>query len=120
MGPPEAVVLLTEGMEQTNAGTDELITSSSGTASIVYASVGCEILSATLRAFWDALLSLQFPTRAAGNIGMLSNLASVIHRNERLLCKQFWSGWEDFFQSGGEDGGMVDGEDEKLNNDKPI
>jgi len=76
-------------------------------ASVVYASIGREILSGTIRAFRDALLSLQSHSSAVENIGMLSDLASVIHCNSRILCEQFWSDWEAFCQLEGD--GMGDG-----------
>lgn len=77
----------------------------SDAASVVYASIGREILSGTIRAFRDNLLSLQSYSSAVENIGMLSDLASVIFRNSRILCEQFWSDWEAFCQLEGDDMG---------------
>lgn len=76
----------------------ELLTGLAGdAASVVYASIGREILSATIRSFRQALLSLQSPS-ASENIGMLADLASILYRNSAPLCEQFWSDWEEFCQ----------------------
>jgi len=82
----------------------------SDAASVVYASIGLEILSGTIRAFRDALLSLQSHSSAVENICMLSDLASVIHRNSRIFCEQFWSDWDAFCQQEGNSMGNGDGE----------
>lgn len=70
-------------------------------ASVVCASIGREILTGTIRAFRDMLLSPNSHSSAAENIGMLSDLASVIYRNSSIMCEQFWSSWEMFCQRGG-------------------
>ena len=71
--------------------------------SVICASIGREILTSTIRVFRDSLLSLQLRSSAVENIGMLSDLASVVYRNSSLLCRQFWSSWEIFCQRGGGD-----------------
>jgi hypothetical protein len=57
----------------------------------VYASIGREILEASIAAF-DGILS-QKQESACENIGMLSNLAAVIFRNSPVLCNPFWAEW---------------------------
>ena len=79
-------------------------------ASIVYASIAREILTATIRSFREALLSLTSRTSAVENIGMLADLASVIYRNSKILCESFWLDWEEFCQQGSSD-------DDAMNDD---
>ena len=64
-------------------------------SSVVYSSIGREILSATIRVFKKSLLSLQ-SSSAVDNIGMLVDLAAIIYRHSTPLCDQFWSDWNEF------------------------
>lgn len=64
-------------------------------SSVVYSSIGREILSATIRVFKKSLLSLQ-SSSAVDNIGMLVDLAAIIYRHSAPLCDQFWSDWNEF------------------------
>ena len=66
-------------------------------ASVLYASIGREILSATVRAFRDVLLSLKSDA-SVENISMLTDIASAIFNKSEILCGQFWREWEDFCQ----------------------
>ncbi|KAL7468395.1 hypothetical protein ACHAXS_008626 [Conticribra weissflogii] len=66
-------------------------------ASVVYASIGREILSSTIRAFREELLSLQ-RNSASENIGTLVDLCCVLHRHSSPICDQFWADWESFCQ----------------------
>lgn len=87
---------LTNGDEQ-----EEGIEGFSGdAASIVYQSIGNEILSGTIRGFREELLSLKSPS-AVNNICMLTNLASVLYCNSSILCDQFWYDWESFCNGDG-------------------
>lgn len=82
-------------------------------ASIVYQSIGNEILSGTIRGFREELLSLKSPS-AVDNICMLTNLASVLYCNSSILCDQFWCDWESFCNGDG----MADADADA--NDDPI
>jgi len=95
------VLSLTDGQEQGNDHDEEIFEGFSGdAASIVYQSIGNEILAGTIRSFREALLSLQCSS-AVDNICMLTNLASVLYRNSSILCDQFWCDWENFCQEDG-------------------
>ncbi|KAL3822464.1 hypothetical protein ACHAXA_006892, partial [Cyclostephanos tholiformis] len=99
-------------LEENGEKSDDWVVSDA--ASVVHASIGREILSGTIRVFRDELLSLQSHSSAVDNIGMLSDLASMIYRNSRILCEQFWSDWDVFCQQesdgvGNENGGIIDG-----------
>jgi len=98
----------------TNEEAQDGITNTDDASSIVYASIGREILSATIRAFRTALLSLQ-SSNAAENIGMLSDLACVIYKNSNILCEGFWSDWEEFCQ-----GRMSNDDGEEGEKDEPL
>lgn len=92
----DRLLTLTDNRDDINA--DEGWVVATDATSVVYASIGREILSATIRSFRTVLLSLQSHASAIENIGMLSDLASMIHCNSRVLCEQFWSDWEAFCQ----------------------
>ena len=95
------VFALMDGEEQANNADEEFFEGFSGdAASIVYQSIGNEILEGTIRSFREALLSLQ-SSSAIDNICMLTNLASVLYRNSSILCDQFWCDWENFCQGDG-------------------
>lgn len=64
-------------------------------ASLTYASIGHEILSALTLAFQDEILSVHQPT-ACRNIAMVCDLAATIYRNSPTLCEPFWVDWEAF------------------------
>lgn len=66
-------------------------------ASVVYASIGREILSSTIKAFRKELLSLQWNS-ASENIGTLVDLCCVLYRHSAPLCDQFWADWDSFCQ----------------------
>jgi len=104
----DRLLTLTDNRDDIDA--DEGWVGATDATSVVYASIGREILSATIRAFRTVLLSLQSHTSAIENIGMLSDLASMIHSNSRVLCEQFWSDWEAFCQREDSDD-MVNGGD---------
>lgn len=88
-------------------------------ASVICASIGREILTGTIRAFRDMLLSLHSHSSAVDNIGMLSDLASVIYQNSSIMCEQFWASWEMFCQrDGSEDMDNVD--DEEITGAEPM
>jgi len=91
-------------------------------ASIVYASIAREILTATIRSFREALLSLTSRTSAVENIGMLADLASVIYRNSKILCESFWLDWEEFCQQGSSDDDAMndDSNKEELKGGEPL
>ena len=100
------VLALMDGEQQAHDGDEENMGELSGdAASIVYQSIGNEILAGTIRSFREALLSLQSPS-AVDNICMLTDLASVLYRNSPILCDQFWCEWESFCQGDG----MADGD----------
>jgi hypothetical protein len=63
---------------------------------LIYASIGRELLSAVSVAFEGTLLSLSHDG-ACQNIGMLCNLAILVHRNSPVLCRRFWSDWEEIY-----------------------
>ena len=69
-----------------------------GAASLAYASIGREVLSAAICAFKDTILSVDH-TSSAENIGILCNLASVTFRNSPLLCRRFWDDWDVYTSS---------------------
>ncbi|KAL9184106.1 hypothetical protein ACHAXT_002192 [Thalassiosira profunda] len=94
----EQPLALTDGKMDEDDKDEGIVASDA--ASVVYASIGREILSATVRAFREALLSLQTRTSAVDNVGMLADLAAAIYRNQKMLCESFWSDWEDFCQRG--------------------
>jgi len=95
------VLALMDGEQQGNDVDEESLEGFTGdAASIVYQSIGNEILAGTIRSFREALLSLQSPS-AVDNICMLTNLASVLYRNSSILCDQFWCDWENFCQGDG-------------------
>ena len=78
-------------------------------ASVLYASIGREILSATVRAFRDVLLSLKSDA-SVENVSMLTDIASTIFNKSEILCDQFWREWENFCQ----------GNDSMGNDDEPM
>ena len=95
------VLAIMDGNHQGNDAEEKMLEGFAGdAASIVYQSIGNEILAGTIRSFRGALLSLQSPS-AVDNICMLTNLASVLYRNSSILCDQFWCDWESFCQGDG-------------------
>lgn len=96
----EVLALMNGDQQGTDADEESLEGFAVDASSIVYQSIGNEILAGTIRSFREALLSLQSPS-AVDNICMLTNLASVLHRNSSILCDQFWSDWENFCQGDG-------------------
>lgn len=81
----------------TNGETGDLnqSTESAGeeSSSVVYASIGREILVATLSAFRSSL-SRSLSSSKVDNLGMFCHLASNIHHNSDDLCQKFWVDWE--------------------------
>ena len=63
--------------------------------SVVYTSIGREILTGTLSAFQSSLLYV-YATSKEDNIGMSSNLAVKIYRNTPVLCDTFWDDWNKY------------------------
>ena len=61
--------------------------------SLLYASIGHEVLIALVTAFQDTILSADSPS-ACENLSMVCDLASLIYRNSPMLCEPFWSDWE--------------------------
>ena len=64
-------------------------------SSLAYASIGRELLTASIYAFRDVI----FPTHKMAlpeNLGRLSSLVAVIFRNSPILCSRFWSDWEGY------------------------
>ena len=61
--------------------------------SLLYASIGHEVLVALVTAFQDTILSADSPS-ACENLSMVCDLASLIYRNSPMLCEPFWSDWE--------------------------
>lgn len=100
-GEIESTVALSTGMPYDENEADA--------ASVLYASIGREILSATVRAFRDVLLSLKSDA-SVENISMLTDIASTIFNKSEILCGQFWREWEDFCQ----------GDDSMGNDDEPM
>jgi hypothetical protein len=68
-------------------------------SSVVYSSIGREILSSTIRVFKQSFLSLQ-SSSAVENIGMLVDLAAIIYRHSTPLCDQFWLEWNEWIVTG--------------------
>ncbi|KAL7485925.1 hypothetical protein ACHAW6_011512 [Cyclotella cf. meneghiniana] len=92
---------------------DSVLVLAADASSVVYSSIGREILSATIRVFRQSLLSLQ-SSSAVENIGMLVDLAAIIYRHSTPLCDQFWSDWEDLNSSLLEDGPSPPSSDESM------
>lgn len=82
-------------------------------SSVVYSSIGREILSATIRVFKTSLLSLQ-SSSAVDNIGMLVDLAAIIYRHSTPLCDQFWSDWNEFSTAMTDEGATPSSSDESM------
>ena len=76
--------------EDSNQNTEETEEESS---TVIYASIGREILVATLSAFRTSLSRSLSPPKV-DNLGMFCHLAAKIHRNSNVLCQRFWSDWE--------------------------
>jgi hypothetical protein len=60
---------------------------------LAYASIGRELLSAVALALEDTMLSINHAS-APEQIGILTNLAMVIHRNSPTMCESFWEDWD--------------------------
>jgi len=119
------LALMDEGMalnDKNDDNTEEEDLLINDAASIVYASIAREILTATIRSFREALLSLTSRTSAVENIGMLADLASVIYRNSKILCESFWLDWEEFCQQGSSDDDAMndDSNKEELKGGEPL
>ena len=82
-------------------------------SSVVYSSIGREILSSTIRVFKQQLLSLQ-SSSAVENIGMLVDLAAIIYRHSTPLCDQFWSDWNEFSSAMLDEGESPSSSDESM------
>eukprot|EP00804_Cyclotella_cryptica_P013309 CCRYP_019813-RB/>CCRYP_019813-RB protein AED:0.01 eAED:0.01 QI:366/1/1/1/1/1/3/407/2502 len=92
---------------------DSLLGLAVDASSVVYSSIGREILSATIRVFRQSLLSLQ-SSSAVENVGMLVDLAAIIFRHSTPLCEQFWSDWEELNSAMSEDGPSPSSSDESM------
>jgi len=62
-------------------------------AAVIYASIGREILVATLSAFRSSI-SRSLSSAKVDNLGMFCQLAAKLHRNSNVLCQRFWMDWE--------------------------
>jgi len=62
-------------------------------AAVIYASIGREILVATLSAFKSSV-SRSLESVKVDNLGMFCQLAAKLHRNSNVLCERFWMDWE--------------------------
>ena len=62
-------------------------------AAVIYASIGREILVATLSAFKSSV-SRSLESAKVDNLGMFCQLAAKLHRNSNVLCERFWMDWE--------------------------
>lgn len=62
-------------------------------SSVIYASIGREILVSTLSAFRSSLSRSLAPAKV-DNMGMFCHLATNIHRNSDQLRQKFWSDWD--------------------------
>ena len=65
---------------------------------VIYASIGREILVATLSAFRSSISRSLSPAKV-DNLGMFCQLAAKLHRNSNVLCQRFWMDWESTPQS---------------------
>ena len=63
--------------------------------SLMYASVGRELLATVVSVFQDTILSVHHPA-AVANVGMLCSLASSIFGNSPALCQRFWDDWDKY------------------------
>ena len=61
--------------------------------SLIYASIGREILTAFVHLYKESLLSLRH-SGLQENITLLCNLAAKIHCNSPILSEQFWADWD--------------------------
>ena len=84
------------GLDESSGGSAE--DSDLSAASITYASIGCELLTAAVSAFQDTILSVHHAA-APENVGMLCNLTAVIFCNSTLLCEPFWADWQSYITS---------------------
>jgi hypothetical protein len=81
-----------EEMREESRATDE--EHGHDSTSVIYASIGREILVATLSAFQSSL-SNTLEASKIDNLGMFCQLAAKIHCNSDVLCQRFWMDWED-------------------------
>ena len=80
-------ILLLEQQQQQNGEGDS--TNELSAPSLTYASIGRELLTASIYAFQDSVLpSTKLPLPE--NVGRLSNLVVAIFRNSPTLCERFW------------------------------
>lgn len=77
--------------DESRASVEERLHDSTG---VIYASIGREILVATLSAFQSSLSNTLEPSKV-DNLGMFCQLAAKIHCNSEVLCQRFWMDWED-------------------------
>jgi len=75
-------------------GTNEDKSSGQTTESstLIYASIGREIIVSTLSAFRSSLERSLVPSKV-DNLGMFCQLAAKIHRRSNILCQRFWDDW---------------------------
>lgn len=89
--PDDAKSLLAGGGE---TETNELVAPHNelNAASLAYASIGRELLTASIFVFQDNILPMH-KLPQADNMGRLANLLALVNRNSPTLAGHFWSDW---------------------------